>query len=291
MTIELKKTDLVSGNESEIECFGDSLMNEPLVMCNMELGSIRQLNARGIGGQNATQIACRQGGIPVYITVSGNALSGATATAVTSISTQFLSSPATTATTYESGIVNGIYCLLTRTVVSSVETYSIYGYNNSTGAIPANSIFYPDTAYNSRKNVNWWMWGKNGTGSAGTLLEIYEKCISTLEAPRRVLIGGYLLSLNQTLGTSDYTTNIALNDSIRVKYPDNYVEVTAPTTAEMDYIKYTPTSQDLTDISLGVFPTGMRRVNSGVVDNVHLNEFGNAILGVRIADMLKKYGW
>jgi lysophospholipase L1-like esterase len=53
----------------------------------------------------------------------------------------------------------------------------------------------------------------------------------------------------------------------------------------MSAIMYTPTTQDNTDITNGVFPTGMH------YDSVHLNGYGYNIIANRVATLIKQYGW
>jgi hypothetical protein len=293
MPIILTSQDYTQGISNEINCFGDSLtegagattatgLSYPAQLTNILYP--RLIQNLGLGGQSMEQIASRQGAKPIYITISGNTLSGASNTSITSISSQFLYYALTTAQ-YASGIVNGVPCLITRTVVSSVETYVIRGYNSSTATIPPNSIFYPDSSFNALPTIQIFWWGRNNVPSLTGLDTLIDNAISIMPSPRRFLIIGVKPSLTEIIGTSNYTAIIAMNNILRSNYPNNYVECTPPTTTEMSAIMYTPTTQDNTDITNGVFPTGMH------YDSTHLNGYGYNIIANRVATLIKQYGW
>jgi len=293
MPIILTSQDYTQGISNEINCFGDSLtegsgattatgLSYPAQLTNILYP--RLVQNLGLGGQTMEQIASRQGAKPIYITISGNTLSGASNTSITSISSQFLYYALTTAQ-YASGIVNGVPCLITRTVVSTVETYVIRGYNSSTATIPPNSIFYPDSSFNALPTIQIFWWGRNNVPSLTGLDTLIDNAISIMPSPRRFLVIGVLPALNEIIGTTNYNAIVAMNATLAVNYPNNYIASTPPTTAEMSAIMYTPTTQDNIDIANGVFPTGMHN------DNVHLNGYGYNIIANRVATLIKQYGW
>ena len=295
MSIILKSEDYNKGISEEIICFGDSLtqgagattgltggLSMPSYLSNILYP--RLVQNLGLGGQTMEKIASRQGAKPIYITITGDVLNGATDVAITSISSQFLSWAATTAG-YASGIVNGVPCLITRTVVSTVETYVIRGANNSTSAIPANSIFYPDSAFNAKDTIQVFWWGRNNVPTLTGLDTLIDNAIDLMSSPKRFIIIGVLPAQTEIIGTANYNAIIAMNNTLRNNYPNNYVESTPPTTLEMADLVYTPTTQDNTDIANGIFPTGMR------ADAIHLNGFAYNIIANRVAKIIKLYGW
>jgi len=293
MPITLTSQDYNLGISSEINCFGDSLTQGAGATSATGLNYVAQLSNilyprliqnLGMGGQSMQQIASRQGAKPIYITITGNALNGVNDVAITSISSQFLSMSDTVAK-YASGIVNGVPCLITRTVVSTVETYVIKGANHSTATIPANSIFYPDSSYNALPTIQVLWWGRNNVPSLTGLDTLIDNAVLIMPSPRRFLIIGVKPSLNETIGTTNYNACIAMNATLLANYPNNYITITPPTTTEMSAIMYTPSTQDNTDIANGVFPTGMH------FDNTHLNGFGYNIIANRVALLIKQYGW
>lgn len=292
--IKLTSQDYNQGISSEINCFGDSLtygagaVGTSFLTYPQQLQNIlypRLVQNYGIGGQTMEQIACRQGAKPIYITLNGNAFNGTNDVSITSISTQFLSTPSDTITRYASGVLNGVPCLITRTVVSTVETYVIRGANSSVATIPANSIFHPDSSYNALPTIQILWWGRNNVPNLVGLDTYIDNAISIIPSPRRFLVIGVKPSLNEIIGTTNYNAVIAMNGILRDNYPNNYIECTPPTITEMAEIMYTPTTQDNFDIANGVFPTGMH------YDNTHLNGYGYNIIANRVANMIKLYGW
>lgn len=293
MAITLTSQDYNQGISNEINCFGDSLTQGAGSSAATGLNYVAQLSNifyprliqnLGLGGQTMEQIASRQGAKPIYITISGNTLNGTSDTSITSISSQFLSW-ATTTTGYASGIVNGVPCLITRTVVSSVETYVIRGANGSTATIPANSIFYPDSSYNALPTIQIFWWGRNNVPTLTGLDTLIDNAISIMPSPRRFLVIGVLAALTETSSTSNGIAIANMNAILSANYPNNYIVATPPTNSEMSAIMYTPTTQDNIDIANGVFPTGMH------ADNIHLNGYGYNIIANRVATLIKQYGW
>lgn len=294
MAVILNSQDYNQGISSEINCFGDSLtqgagatglvggLSYPAHLSNILYP--RLIQNLGMGGQSMEQISSRQGAKPIYITILNNTLLGINDTSITSISSQFLSMSDTVAK-YASGIVNGVPCLITRTVVSSVETYVIKGANNSTSTIPPNSIFYPDSSYNALPTIQLFWWGRNNVPNLTGLDTYIDNAISIMPSPRRFLVIGVKNSLNEIIGTTNGNACISMNNILRTNYPNNYIEITPPTSLEMSAIMYTPTTQDNTDITNGVFPSGMH------YDNTHLNGYGYNIVANRVAILIKQYGW
>lgn len=290
----MQNTDYNKGLDKSISWFGDSLtagagaltpFKNATGYLEQSLGN-RLVNNYGIGGQTMEQIACRHGSKPLYITLSGNTLSGNAPAVITNISTQLLSTTADTTVRKLSGVVNGIRCMLVRTVISSVETYTIRAGNNVSTGIPENSIFYPDTIENSKHDIQIYWWGKNNATSALTgLIDLYNNAISIVSEPKRFVVLGVLPSSDQIIGTTNYNNIISANDLLKNTFPNNYVDINPPTVEEMDFIKYVPTSQDNIDIANGIFPTGMH------YDNVHLNGYGYNIIANRVAKMIQLYGW
>jgi len=294
MVTKLNAIDYTAGIINEIHCKGDSMtygagaVGTPFLTYPQHLANSlypRTVINDGIGGQTMEQIACRQGAKPIYLSLTGGKFNGTNDVVITSISTQFLSTPSDTITRYSSGILNGVPCLVERSVVSSVETYKIKGANSSQLYIPDNSIFFPDSAYNAKSCIQVLWWGRNNVPNLTDLPDLIDSAVAYMDKPRRVLIIGVKPSLNEIIGTTNYNVAIATNNILRANYPDNYIESTPPTTEEMAYIKYTPDAQDLIDIANGVFPGGMHS------DNTHLNGYGYNIIANRVLLMFKKYGW
>lgn len=290
MPITLSSQDYNQGISNEIICFGDSLtagtgstgiaggLTYPQHLTNMLYP--RLVINSGLGGQTMEQIASRQGAKPIYITITGNSLNFNNGVVITNLSSQFLTN-SNTGLTFSSGIINNIPCYISRNSVS--EAYNIIG--TSSGTVPPNSIFYPDSAFNALPTIQIWWWGRNNVPNFTGLDTLYDSAISIMPSPRRFLIIGVLPALTEIIGTTNYNAIIAINATLATNYPNNYIPSTPPTTTEMAAIKYTPTSQDNIDIANGVFPTGMS------FDGIHLNGYGYNIIANRVATLIKQYGW
>lgn len=295
--MSIQNNDFNVGISSEVNCFGDSLtqgsgattgvaggLSMPAHLANILYP--RMVVNYGIGGQTAAQIACRQGAKPIYITLSGNAFSGSlTPVSITSISTLFLSTAADTVTRYATGIVSGVPCMIIRTVVSTVETYTAIGANNASNTIPPNSIFYPDSAYNAAPTIQVLWWGRNDVPTLAGLNTLIDSAVAVMARPRRFVVIGVKMSTNEIIGTSNYNSITAMNAVLLANYPNNYVPITPPTATEMAAIGYTPVAQDSIDIANGVFPTSMQS------DNTHFNGLGYQIMALRVANLIRKYNW
>lgn len=237
----------------------------------------------GIGGQTMEQIGCRQGAIPIYITITGNIFNAANAVSITSISNEFLSTAADAVVRRESGIVAGVPCIITR---SAVNAYTITPGSSSTAVVPANSIFYPDSAFNARGSVQILELGRNNVGvNLSDLPAIIDSAIAFMTVPRRFLVLGVPNGLTEIIGTPNYEEILEVNNILRANYPNNYVEMTPPTSEEMAAMMYVPDEQDEEDIANGTFPTGM------MYDNVHRNYKGYQLIGNRVAAKLNQYNW
>lgn len=269
-----------------IDCFGDSLTALAIYTQQIRNGLPgRIVNNQGIAGQTAAQIACRQGGKTIFVTLTGNAFNGTNQVNITP-STQFLSTPADNTTRTAFGTVNGIACYITRSATGSapsqVETYTIRPLFTSAASIPANSVFIPDSATNAAKNIQILWMGRNDVPNLSQIPDLIDSCVAYIKRPRRVIVPGILMSVTETNGSAALNAIIAANNTLRSAYPNNYVEATPPTDAEFARIGYTKTAQDAIEIANGVWPASMRS------DFLHLNDMGSQIKVNRIVDKYKQ---
>lgn len=286
--------DKVVGVEDTTVMFGDSLSQgaggKSVLQWLSNYMPLRLYINEGIGGQTWQQIACRQGSKPVFLTVSGSAFTGATPVAVTSISTQLLSTLADTTTRKISGLCADRECILTRTSSGGVESYTIVAADSSTSSVPANSQFFPDQGINTRSDIQIFWWGRNNSPDFAGLADAIDAAAAYLLSPRRFIVVGVLNALSETSASSGgnltaYGNIIAINNTLRTNYPDNFVESTPPSLAECTALNFTPTAQDNMDITNGTIPTSMR------ADSVHLNDLGYQLIAYRIFQKYKSLGW
>lgn len=288
------------GYSTTVECFGDSLTAGTggtalaTLLRNMLPG--RLFNNRGIGGQKAAQIAARQGGSPITVTLTGNAFNGVTAVTLTAINNQFLSTSADNNTRYMSGSINGQQCAIGRTATggppSTTETYTILPAYNTTASVAAGSTFIPDDGQNAKRSVQVLWMGRNDVG-ASTITDVpglVDACVANIAEPRRAIIIGVLAGSTETTGSGTTRTALdAVNATLAATYGDAYVSPAPPTNAEMTAVGYTPTSGDNTQIANGVWPDGLRSDSSG--NRVHLTTTGYQIFANRVAAVLAAKGW
>ena len=295
MKTTLYSSDYNKGISQEINCFGDSLtLGEagnatPYPKSLMDKLFPRLLINQGIGGQKTEQIAARQGGKPIFVTLNGNTFVGSNTISITNINIEFLSTAANTTTAYSSGILAGVHCLIIRTVVSGVETYTVRPSSSSNTAVPVKTRFYPDSASNAKPTIQIFWYGRNdvffGSTSLVNVPAYIDDSIEFMQKPRRFLTIGILPALTEIIGTANYNSILSVNNTVKANYPNNYIESTPPTVSEMDAINYIPTTQDNIDIANGVFPSGM------FYDNVHITTNGYMIIANRIYKKLVEYNW
>lgn len=288
-----------AGYTTTIELFGDSLtagnggggQNVETVLRGLLPGRI--INNWGIGGQTAEQIAARQGGLPVTLTVTGGALPASFATAAVTPSTNLLSTPADDTTRYISGSISGIPATLIRSATggppSTSETYTIMGAGNPGAVtIPSWAPFISDQGSNARDSIQvLWLGRNNVPSNLANTPTLINNCLQSIPQPLRAIVIGILPALEETDGTSTKTTIDGTNASIQAIAAAAgavFIPSTPPTTTEMAAIGYTPTSQDNTDISNGVFPTGMRSDTTS--PHVHLTGPGYSIIAYRVRDAI-----
>lgn len=288
------------GYTSTIDLFGDSLTagaggnGQNLGTCLAAYLPSRIVNNHGIGGQTAQQIAARQGGLPLTLSISGGAVPASFATAAVTPSTNFLSTPADDTTRYASGMINGSPVTISRTATggppSTSESYTIMAAGNANSFTPpAWAPFVPDEGWNARDSVQVLWLGRNNVGDLSPVAPAIAQCVTFISEPKRYFVIGVLAALNETTGTTNGDAIANLNNSLSSTYGSLFIPSTPPTAAEMSAVGYTPTSQDNTDISNGVFPTGLRSDTTGTI--IHLTGQGYQIFANRVKSVLDAQGW
>ncbi|MEZ0486151.1 hypothetical protein [Fibrella aquatica] len=284
-------TELIA--PADIVAWGDSLTQgeggTPYPTQLATLLSGRTVKNFGITGQIAQQIAARQGGLPVTITVQGNSFAGTSQVPITTISTQLISTPANGQVYTINGTVAGVPCVMTRSTTGNppnrVEIYTIAPVTASTASVPAGTQFIPDEAVTNKSAVQLLWMGRNDTRLAGVVDPLIQASVNYLTAPRKALVIGVLSGRNETATTTEGRTISSFNSMLATTYGDNYVVATPPTDAEMMAIGYTPTDADKASIAAGTWPYDMYS------DSVHLKTAGYQIIANRVAAKLKAKNW
>jgi hypothetical protein len=85
------------------------------------------------------------------------------------------------------------------------------------------------------------------------------------------------------VGGEYYDELIAVNDYIITTYPNNHIDIRGYLLSEYD----PAVDLDVIDYELGQTPFSLRIAS----DNVHLNNYGNALVIKRIRDFIAEKGW
>jgi hypothetical protein len=231
------------------------------------LGVSVQNNA--IGGQTSEQITARQGADPALVTVTDNSIPTSGAVDITSISTRFLSTPATTVVTREiTGYLNGVHGTITCVESASGDASDAYTFTRTTAsggttACPANTPFVPDLPYRTR--VNLIQIGRNDVGNLQDIQDRIAAIVATLGHTRYLVIGVSNASTEPS-GSAGHTNVTNLNAALASIYGPRFVDIREYAINEgLAAAGITPTAQDLTDIGNDVPPGSLRD------DNLHPN--------------------
>lgn len=296
-SVSCVKTEIDPAKEININLYGDSLTEGAggngldYAYYLQELLN-RKVNNKAIGGQIAQQIAARQGGLELYITINGNKFVGPLVQKILELKSElngilvdnfFLSSPSNNPASI-SGSVNGIKC----DIIYNGTEYSIIPRENITVDIPPGSQFIPNTVDDDDTYIGVYWVGRNNTnmqaeadGTANSVLEVISKMVRNTKSGRFVILG-IINGLSEIKGTPGYNRITLTNEKLASLYGSHFVSMTPPTNEEMASVNFIPTTVDLEDIENGVFPRGLR------FDSVHPNSMGYKIIANRVFDCFKQ---
>lgn len=278
-------------SSNNIACYGDSLTDgiggtRISVLLTKNFPD-RVIENYGISGQNALEIATRQGGQPLLLTINDNAFAGSAAVPVTNLSAQVLFTPDSDDTATLSGTLGGIKCILTRTSTgvapNQIETYTVSPLLSTRQFIAPNTQFYLDTAQKTKSYIQTLWLGRNNLPTLAGVADLINSCVLYLDSPRRFVIIGVLSAVYESATVN--RTILEMNNMLAQTYPVQYVSPKPPTAEEMSALGYTPTQQDLTDIAAGFIPRGMR------LDGLHMTTVGYQLIASRIATLIKANNW
>lgn len=291
---------------ADIACWGDSMTagsgasgsatRYPQTL-GTELG--RTVANLGIGGQGSAQIAGRQGGIPVAVTVSGNEIPASGAVSVTAISPAILTGGTSTATLTQTGTLAGVPGTLSKTGYPATYTFTRAA-SGSAVSCPAGSLFVSDqiAQYIGSTVVIWA--GRNDTRTTrASMLATRDNILAMISAltpqVKRVLVlpvfngravatagGAY-----EPQGSAAYDAIQLVNEELARTLGDSFLA------GLRDYmVRYaiydaglTPTADDLADMALDCIPRSL------FSDDIHLNDYGYSQVGKYVARYIKAKGW
>ncbi|RVT99746.1 hypothetical protein EOD41_14980 [Mucilaginibacter limnophilus] len=248
----------------------------------------------GIGGQTAQQIAGRQGGLPLNITIENNKIDGGSKVNVIEITSEiagetvpnwFLNSSSDAARMR--GTVNGVAC----EIVRKGSQYIIRSLDKTSLVIQPRALFIPDDGRKQNNCIGIYWIGRNNINlkpsSDSTIygvIEIAAKMVAYNKSGKYLVVG-ILNSIGEIKGTRGYNRAMLTNQKLEVIYGQHFVPMTPPTDEEMLAVNYRPTDEDRVYIANGVFPKGLRR------DATHFNDTGNELIAKRIYKYFKANGY
>ncbi len=292
---------------TRIACWGDSLTAGSSSFADGGAGPYptqlavmlgRAVNNFGASSQTSSEIIARQGAVPATVVASGGQLNASGATSLTSISGRLLINIADNNVNGVHGVstldgtIGGVHGTLSATASNNTSTYSFTRTNaGSVVVIPDNTQFIPDYAAIYRNDISIFIMGRNDPAFQ-PLEDNIASAIKYLAAyTKRFIVGGILTYVTDVVGTSAYNNIVAINNATADAYPHNYVELRSPpNSSELSWLfsrfSYTPSSQDLVDITADTIPHGLR-----ISDGLHLNSIGYGLWAYRIYNFLASKGW
>ncbi|WP_237353530.1 phage tail fiber protein [Xanthobacter sp. YC-JY1] len=275
---------------SAITCWGDSMTagaggsgtTYPGVLAG--LLSSTSISNQGIGGQTSTQIAARQGGVPIKVTVSGDTIPATGGVAVTAKSVNIL---------YNSGNYSGTSTGKLAGVAGTMSTDTSGNWtftraaSGSAVACPPDTVFFPDTATQHEQNIVIIWSGRNNNSFTAAVRDDVIAMVDRLTPKNtRVLVLSVCNGAGETSGTTAYRNIAKVNAELARHFGDCFVDVRRYL---IDFglaeAGITATSQDTSDIAGDTVPASLRS------DSVHLLGPGYTIIANLIARILRAKGW
>lgn len=280
---------------TDIACWGDSMTagaggggtTYPGVLATLLPG--RTVTNLGVGGQVSMQIAARQGGRQIKLSVTGDAIpaSGGVLITARNINPLYNSGGYTGSM---AGTLAGVAGVLSSTdAATDAEAVWTFTRNASGSAVacPPDTVFIPDTAsQNEAKTIIIWS-GRNGAGPNSIVRDDVISMVDRLTPKdKRFLVLSICNGAGETVGTSGYNSIARTNAELARHFGDRYVDVRRYL---IDFglaeAGITPTTQDSADIAGDTLPASLR------ADNVHLLGPGYTITGNLVARVLRAKGW
>lgn len=228
----------------------------------------------GMGGQTATQIAARQGGVPLLLSVSGDTIPASGSVAVTERNVDVLIESGTPAGALE-GWLGGVFGTL-----STDESGDWSFERENSGApvdCPARSRLTSSLAIALRDRIAWLWMGRNGAAPGHDVVGDVAASVGAL-GHGRYLVGAILPSASDSPGALDAI--VATNAALATAHGDRFVDLFATLTAAQD-----GSGDDLADVAGGLVPRSLRS------DAVHLNDAGYALVAAAMRDATLAMGW
>ncbi|SEM54599.1 hypothetical protein SAMN04488103_101436 [Gemmobacter aquatilis] len=254
----------------EIAAWGDSLtrgkgvtdesQSYPAVACRM-IGDCVAFNL-GWGGQDSTQIAARQGGVPLVIRVAGGEIPAQPVpVAVLDRSVDVLWMAGRSRGSLEGSLAGVAGILATDAAGRWSFTRAAPG---AAVTVPDPVVFLPADAF-ARREAETWIWaGRNNIRDADQVMADIAAMVDAL-GHDRFLVGEILPSVEDRPG--QVAARRAVNARLAAIYGPRFVPLVAALQQAGD-----GSAQDAADIARGDIPSSLR------FDHLHLNAAGYAIV-------------
>lgn len=236
----------------------------------------------GWGGQDAMQVAARQGGVPARLTLTANTIPASGAATVTAITRTPLSEGGSRA-----GDLAGIRGTLLLSGGVHTFTRAVAG---EAVPIAAGEVFIPidASAYRDRTVTIWA--GRNGYSlrdPARLVADIRGMLDYLSPSVTRAIVMEIPPWVGEETGTANRTTLDAVNTALAAAFPAHWLPISTwlRTPAAATAAGITFTADDNTDIANGLTPRSLR------ADAGHLNTAGNTAVAARIYQEAQERGW
>ena len=267
----------------QIACWGDSLTAGGSNVKYPELlGQLTGLltTNNGRGAQISTQIAARQGAVPLTVTAANNKIPAAGAVAITQKSINIL----THAGKYMGAVYGHLAGVYGRLVTNDQGDWTFTRSQAGDEVIcPANSVFTIDNGGKENHICIFW-YGRNNYGDAQSVRNDIQASVNHLKPLNKkylvlsVLNGNYG---NEKKGGAGYNNIISLNRSLAAIYTNNYLDIRSILISNYD-----PNDPgDVEDYNNDVVPRSLRS------DNIHLNDKGYTIVAQEVQKAMRELGW
>lgn len=260
---------------SKIALWGDSLTSIELVTYINAVFPARIIYRGGVGGQFSTDVAARQGGVVIRLSLANDTIPPSGVVDITSRSASPITALGGTAT----GTINGIHGSLNRAANGSYAfTRDAAG---ASSTVAPNTPFIVDTFGRDTWPTVLWMGRNNFYDPVQVKKDIASSVAFLKSNPKLFLVLSILNAEGEIKGTERYTTLTRLNADLHAQYPNNFIDIRSYLVSQYD-----PSSpQDVVDFQNDVVPTSLRR------DQVHLNTKGNILVGKKLSEFIQSKAW
>lgn len=262
-------------------CWGDSLTAGGWPTTLAALSGWPVMNG-GWGGQTASQIAAREGGVPAQLTVSGDIIPASGAVTITAVLNNPLS---------DGGSRKGTLAGVLGTLAMAGDVLSFTRVVNGVAvACPAKSYFTPaDGIAYADRHVTIWI-GRNSFKSASPAYHVATvRAMIDYLTPRvkRVIVMSIPPWAGEEIGDPIRPKLDNCNAALAAAFPEYWLDIAAwlRTTEAATAAGITFTADDVTDINNGLTPRSLR------MDAGHLNTIGNNAIAYRVYQESKTRGW